>query len=78
MSPCDVIARTLARLEFPNAKLVADAQIAALHAAGYAVVPVEPTQAMQDAAAKATAATMESFRCVVWRAMIAASAEPGA
>jgi len=87
MSAVDALARVLT---FPGADLVADAQIAALHAAGYAVVPVEPTEAMLRAAHAAlyqwrelqgdpqANPTNPQKHAVRYRAMLAAAQEPGA
>lgn len=66
----------------------ADAILSALAAAGYAVVPVEPTKGMQQAAFDTAVATLakcggsgregaDKMNAAIWTAMIAAAAKEG-
>lgn len=77
MSARDVLASVLT---FPGGGLLADAQMAALGAAGYVVVPKEPTFEQQDRALhdmgcanpKMSRQQLRDF----YRAMLAAAQEP--
>ena len=55
----------------------AQAALAAIEAAGFAVVPVEPTEAMKIAAFEAAGPYAEEDPLDVWRAMIAAAPMQG-
>lgn len=50
MTPMEIMARAIDQADFHNPIIEARAALAALDAAGYAVVPREPTEAMMDAA----------------------------
>jgi hypothetical protein len=90
MSPAEVIARAMLDLVVPGAswgdqwkfvhrKLTDDAAaiLAALDAAGLAVVPKEPTEEMQIAGTEQwlTVRAMEDRAAVIYRAMLAAAKE---
>jgi hypothetical protein len=55
----------------------AEAALAAIEANGFAVVPVEPTEAMKIAAFEAAGPHTEECPLDVWRAMIAAAPMQG-
>lgn len=83
MSARDVLASVLT---FPGGGLLADAQMAALDAAGYVVVPKEPTMTMIGAGVISALDAREtkppgrselgSYLMSVYRAMLAAAQEP--
>jgi hypothetical protein len=87
-SALDVLARVIFTTESHDPddsegpRLLADAQLAAIAAAGYAVVPVEPTKEMEIAGAIAhdfDAVKMPSRvrAALTYRAMLAAAPKPG-
>ena len=89
MSARDVIARAILDdadfadvgsidlAEFPSCTRRANTILTALAAAGYAVVPVEPTREMLLAApGRTNQATEESMYHGIYRAMLAAAKEP--
>ena len=67
--------------EGPGAKetlrVCVEALLAAIEANGFAVVPVEPTEAMKIAAFEAAGPHTEECPLDVWRAMIAAAPMQG-
>jgi predicted CoA-binding protein len=87
MSVRDVITLALVNSDDYDVDKDTDAILSALRAAGYAVVPVEATEAMQIAAFNAAVATLEHtgssardnadvMNAACYRAMLAAAQEP--
>lgn len=76
MSARDVIADHLSPIGDPAQKgrylYHADAMLSALRSAGWAVVPVEPTNSMELAASEHDMNEIEVMR-KIWRAMLSAS-----
>jgi hypothetical protein len=82
MSEREVIARAVLNnfaRAYMSARDDADAILAALDAAGLAVVPVEPTEAMIDAAHRAWTPGVNygEAHAIRWHAMLAAAAKEG-
>ncbi len=72
MSARDVIAKIDALEGIPFGYSAADAILSALRSAGFAVVPVEPTNSMELAASEHDMNEIEVMR-KIWRAMLSAS-----
>ena len=72
MSARDVIASVAENKQFQIGVQKADAILSALDAAGFAVVPVEPTNSMELAASEHDMNEIEVMR-KIWRAMLSAS-----
>ncbi len=88
----EVMARAICEYETPESyddlpvismfkkyfRATAQAALAAIEANGFAVVPVEPTEAMKIAAFEAAGPHAEEDPLDVWRAMITAATNPAA